>query len=271
MSTLASPGVLRRGGERPGRRAWRLRGGGPGRPRRGDGREGRRGALPSLVGFLCKRLVTICDRSPGGSVPGIRRLRAAATVGVLAAVTFGIWSGVRPAAAWAGSAPTIGPVQISALGRPGLCWEAGGNGSAVTLEHCDAAVQGQQWSLTGNGVVMNGNGYCLEAQPGPPGPGAVHRLRRPVRRRRPGPVRPGLALPGRRAGQHRDQHRDLRRRRRPAVARDGDRHARLPPGRPALEHRVQLRHPGTRHRSPRRAAGRRQRARRAAAACSAPR
>jgi Ricin-type beta-trefoil lectin domain len=99
-------------------------------------------------------------------VSGIRRLRAAATVGVLAAVTFGMWSGVRPAAVWAGSAPTIGPVQISALGRPGLCWETGSNGSAVTLEHCDAAVQGQQWSLTGNGVVMNGNGYCLEAQPG---------------------------------------------------------------------------------------------------------
>ena len=62
-------------------------------------------------------------------MPGIRRLSAVATVGVLAVVTFGIWSGVRPAAAWAGSAPTIGPVQISALGRPGLCWEAGGNGS----------------------------------------------------------------------------------------------------------------------------------------------
>ncbi len=102
-------------------------------------------------------------------MPGVRRPRAVATVGVLAAVTFGIWSGVRPAAAWAGSAPTIGPVQISALGRPGLCWEAGGNGSAVTLEHCDAAVQGQQWSLTGNGVVMNGNGYCLEAQGQPAG------------------------------------------------------------------------------------------------------
>ena len=24
---------------------------------------------------------------------------------------------------------TIGPVQISALGHPSLCWEAGGNGS----------------------------------------------------------------------------------------------------------------------------------------------
>ncbi len=107
-------------------------------------------------------------------MPGVRRLRAVATAGVLVAVTFGIWSGVRSAVAWAGSAPTIGPVQISALGRPGLCWEAGGNGSAVTLEHCDAAVQGQQWSLTSNGVVMNGNGYCLEAQAGPPAGQALY-------------------------------------------------------------------------------------------------
>jgi hypothetical protein len=63
---------------------------------------------------------------------------------------------------------TIGPVQISALGHRSLCWEAGGNGSGVTLEHCDRALQGQQWSLTPNGVLMNGNGYCLEAIPGHP-------------------------------------------------------------------------------------------------------
>jgi ricin-type beta-trefoil lectin protein len=63
---------------------------------------------------------------------------------------------------------TIGPVQISALGHPSLCWEAGGNGSGVTLEHCDRVLQGQQWSLTPNGVLMNGNGYCLEAIPGHP-------------------------------------------------------------------------------------------------------
>ena len=74
--------------------------------------------------------------------------------------------GAPPAGASAGSAPTIGPVQINALGRPSLCWEAGGNGSTVTLEHCDAAVQGQQWSLTSDGVLMNGNGYCLEAPAG---------------------------------------------------------------------------------------------------------
>lgn len=62
----------------------------------------------------------------------------------------------------------MGPAQINALGHPHLCWEAGGNGSAITLERCDPAVQGQQWSLTGDGVVMNGNGYCLEARTGQP-------------------------------------------------------------------------------------------------------
>jgi hypothetical protein len=63
---------------------------------------------------------------------------------------------------------TIGPVQISALGHPGLCWQAGGNGSGVSLERCDRVLQGQQWSLTPDGVLMNGNGYCLEAVPGSP-------------------------------------------------------------------------------------------------------
>jgi hypothetical protein len=56
-------------------------------------------------------------------------------------------------------------VQINPVGHPRLCWQAGGNGSSVTLERCDPAVAGQQWSLTSNGVVMNGNGYCLEAGP----------------------------------------------------------------------------------------------------------
>jgi hypothetical protein len=54
-------------------------------------------------------------------------------------------------------------VQINPVGHPRLCWQAGGNGSGVTLERCDPAVAGQQWSLTSNGVVMNGNSYCLEA------------------------------------------------------------------------------------------------------------
>ena len=71
-----------------------------------------------------------------------------------------------PAAARAGT--TVGPAQINAIGHPRLCWQAGGNGSAITLERCDPAVQGQQWSLTGDGVVMNGNGYCLEARTGEP-------------------------------------------------------------------------------------------------------
>ena len=54
-------------------------------------------------------------------------------------------------------------MQISALGHPRLCWQAAGNGSAVTLEHCDRMLQGQQWSLTPDGVLMNGNGYCTPA------------------------------------------------------------------------------------------------------------
>jgi hypothetical protein len=56
-------------------------------------------------------------------------------------------------------------VQINPVGHPHLCWQAGGNGSGVTLERCDPVLQGQQWSLTSDGVVMNGNGYCLEAGP----------------------------------------------------------------------------------------------------------
>jgi hypothetical protein len=68
-------------------------------------------------------------------------------------------------AAVAGPAQT-GPYPVSAAGGAGLCWQAAGNGSAVTLEHCDHAVQGQQWTLTSDGVFMNGNGYCLEAGTG---------------------------------------------------------------------------------------------------------
>ena len=94
---------------------------------------------------------------------GPRRLRAAAAVlaaALLTALTFG--TGPARAAV----APTIGPAQISALGHRGLCWQAWGNGSPVTLQKCDAASQGQQWSLTPDGVLMNGNGYCLEAATG---------------------------------------------------------------------------------------------------------
>ncbi len=119
----------------------------------------------------------------GGSVlcNGVRRLRAVARV--LAVVTLGGWFGAPSAAASVGGAPVtgpaqigpaqigpaqIGPAQINVLGDPGLCWQAGGNGSPITLERCDPAIQGQQWSLTGNGVMMNGNGYCLEAGTGVP-------------------------------------------------------------------------------------------------------
>jgi hypothetical protein len=68
----------------------------------------------------------------------------------------------------AGGGTNIGPAQINALGRPDLCWQANGNGSPVTLESCDTAIQGQQWSLTSNGVLMTGTGYCLEARTGAP-------------------------------------------------------------------------------------------------------
>ena len=75
----------------------------------------------------------------------------------------------RPASAATTSAAggtTIGPVQINAIGHPGLCWESTGNGAPVALAVCDSAIQDQQWSLTPNGVLMNGIGYCLEALTG---------------------------------------------------------------------------------------------------------
>ena len=62
----------------------------------------------------------------------------------------------------------LGPLQIRAQGRPDLCWQAAGNGSPVTLAHCGSA-NGQLWTLTSNGVLMNGNGYCLQASPSGPG------------------------------------------------------------------------------------------------------
>jgi hypothetical protein len=101
-------------------------------------------------------------------VPGLRRSRAAGALTALAAavLTFALSAGPAWAAGSARAAgPAIGPVQINPVGHPRLCWQAGGNGSGVTLERCDPALQGQQWSLTSDGVVMNGNGYCLEAGP----------------------------------------------------------------------------------------------------------
>jgi hypothetical protein len=61
----------------------------------------------------------------------------------------------------------IGPAQINLLRHPGLCWQANGDGAPITLENCDTAIQAQQWTLTSDGVLMNGIGYCLEAGTGP--------------------------------------------------------------------------------------------------------
>ena len=113
-------------------------------------------------------------------MPGLRRSRAAGALAALAAAILiaALTAGPAQAAAPARAAgPTIGPVQIDAVGHPRLCWQAGGNGSGVTLERCDPAVAGQQWSLTSDGVLMNGNGYCLEAGPAtPPAPALVPAL-----------------------------------------------------------------------------------------------
>jgi len=68
----------------------------------------------------------------------------------------------------AAGAANIGPAQINAIGRPDMCWQASGNGAPITLETCDSAIQNQQWTLTSDGVLMNGIGYCLEARAGQP-------------------------------------------------------------------------------------------------------
>ena len=99
--------------------------------------------------------------------PAVAALAAASAA--TAAVAALAWAGpARGGTVAVGAGPTVGPAQINAVGHPALCWQAGGNGSAVTLEPCDPNLQGQQWSLTGDGVLMNGNGYCLEARPGQP-------------------------------------------------------------------------------------------------------
>lgn len=87
--------------------------------------------------------------------------------GVIAAGAAAIVAGFPVAAAAAVTGPgQTGPYPVRASGGPGLCWQAAGNGSPVTLEHCDHTVAGQQWTLTSDGVFMNGNGYCLEAGTG---------------------------------------------------------------------------------------------------------
>ena len=92
-------------------------------------------------------------------MPGLRRSRAAGALRITGAalaaavLTFALSAGPAWAAGSARTAgPTIGPVQINPVGHPRLCWQAGGNGSGVTLERCDPALQGQQWSLTSDGV-----------------------------------------------------------------------------------------------------------------------
>jgi hypothetical protein len=70
-------------------------------------------------------------------------------------------AGPAHAAVRQGPVAPAGPAPISPLGHPRLCWEAWGNGTPVTLESCERALQGQQWTFTGH-VLMNGNGYCLQ-------------------------------------------------------------------------------------------------------------
>jgi hypothetical protein len=95
---------------------------------------------------------------------------AASTAAASAAVSQPASQAVNQAVNQAASQPAnqaaagpVGPAPISPLGHPGLCWEAWGNGSAVTLETCDPALQGQSWTFTGhNDVLLNGNGYCAQ-------------------------------------------------------------------------------------------------------------
>ncbi len=59
-------------------------------------------------------------------------------------------------------------MQINPVADSQLCWQAAGDGAPIVLEACDPDVRNQQWSLTPDGVLMNGIGYCLEAPPGQP-------------------------------------------------------------------------------------------------------
>jgi hypothetical protein len=98
----------------------------------------------------------------------VRWFRAVCAVAV---VTLALPPGGDAAAAVsspAGGGTTIGPVQINAIGHPRLCWQATGNGAPIVLAARDSALPTQQWSLTADGVMMNGFGYCLEARPGQP-------------------------------------------------------------------------------------------------------
>jgi hypothetical protein len=97
-----------------------------------------------------------------------KRLTAAAllALSISGALSGLVLGGGGPASASGGT--TVGPVQINPVGHPRLCWQATGNGAPIVLETCDSAVVAQQWSLTPDGVMMSGIGYCLEARPGQP-------------------------------------------------------------------------------------------------------
>ena len=90
------------------------------------------------------------------------RLRALLTASLAMALTLTAAGGTALASAGQSGGPPVGPALVSPLGHPGLCWQGEGNGSSISLEACNAAVQGQLWTFNGNGVVMNGNGYCLQ-------------------------------------------------------------------------------------------------------------
>lgn len=84
-----------------------------------------------------------------------------------AVVVIGVMlAGGVPASAVSGR--NIGPVQINPLGHPGLCWQASGGGEPIMLERCNPKAEAQKWTLTGNGVITNGIGDCLEAGVGEP-------------------------------------------------------------------------------------------------------
>lgn len=91
----------------------------------------------------------------------VYRLKAAAVLAIGMVLAGGV-----PASAAGGT--MIGPVQINPLGHPGLCWQASGAGEPILLERCNPTAETQMWTLTGNGVVTNGIGYCLESGVGEP-------------------------------------------------------------------------------------------------------
>ncbi|HYZ57895.1 MAG TPA: RICIN domain-containing protein [Streptosporangiaceae bacterium] len=99
----------------------------------------------------------------GSGVASASAAHQGASAGLSAAAVLHAGTGTSQPAA----GTNIGPAQINLLRRPGLCWQANGNGAPITLENCDTAIQAQQWTLTSNGVLMNGIGYCLEAGTGP--------------------------------------------------------------------------------------------------------